>query len=418
MHPDGHSHSWLLRALRYAWASPTTALGVLIALLAVLTGGRWHVRDGAIEASGGVLRRLLRSAIPLEGGARALTLGHVVLARTDPDLDATRAHERVHVRQSERWGPLFIPAYLSSSAWAAIRGRDAYRDNPFEREAYERCATGGSLAGRSNAGARHRGTGARLAPLAPYARALLDFHAGVQTATLTLRSSLGELDELPAALFFRRPADFFPFETYALELCRGRTLDAGAGTGIHSLELQARGMEVTALELLPELIEIQRGRGVRRWICADLKTWAGERYDTVLMLMNGIGPVGTLTGLDAFLVHAHRLVAPGGQVLVDSGEAIRCGKVDPRDAARWPPTDSGYPGEAWIELEYAGQWGAPFRELYVDMHTLAAHAERSSWNCDVVFEAEAGGYLARLTVADHPRSADGQALRGDVGPRA
>jgi hypothetical protein len=65
----------------------------------------------------------------------------VVLARTDPDLDATRAHERVHVRQCERWGPLFIPAYLSSSAWAAIRGEDAYRDNGFEREAYELCAT-------------------------------------------------------------------------------------------------------------------------------------------------------------------------------------------------------------------------------------------------------------------------------------
>lgn len=122
-----------------------------MALLAVLSGGRLHLRRGAIEASGGLLPRLLRVAVPIAGGARALTLGHVVLARTDSDLDATRAHERVHVRQCERWGPLFIPAYLSSSAWAGIRGRDAYRDNGFEREAYERCAGGRDAPDRETA---------------------------------------------------------------------------------------------------------------------------------------------------------------------------------------------------------------------------------------------------------------------------
>ncbi len=237
----------------------------------------------------------------------------------------------------------------------------------------------------------------QLPALAPYALALSDYHAGFETATLTLRSSLGEMDELRAALFFRGPADFFPFEAYALDLCRGRTLDVGAGTGIHSLDLQARGIDVTALEILPELIEIQRALGVRRRVQADFKTWADDRFDTVLMLMNGIGPVGTLDGLDGFFAHAHGLVEPGGQLLVDSGEAIVVGEPDPRDAARWPATDAGYAGEAWIELEYHERRGAPFRELYVDMSTLAAHAARADWSCDVVFEGEEGGYLARLT---------------------
>ncbi len=240
-------------------------------------------------------------------------------------------------------------------------------------------------------------TGRRLPALAPAARALSAFHAGDETAALTLRSSLGESDAIPVALFFREEADFFPFEIYALELCRGRTLDVGAGTGVHSLELQARGFEVTAIEILPELVDIQRDRGVRRRVCSDFTRWADERFDTVLMLMNGIGPVGTLDGLDRYLAHAHRLVSPGGQLLVDSGEAIVVGEVDPADAARWPPTDAGYVGEAWIELEYGGEWGTPFRELYVDMATLGASAKRASWSCDIVFESEAGGYLARLT---------------------
>lgn len=137
MRPGDQQRSWLARSLRYAWASPNTALGAVFALLAVLTGGRLYLRAGALEASGGLLPFLLRAAVPIRGGARALTLGHVVLGRTEADLERTRAHERVHVRQCERWGPLFLPAYLSSSAWAAIRGRGAYRGNRFEREAYE-----------------------------------------------------------------------------------------------------------------------------------------------------------------------------------------------------------------------------------------------------------------------------------------
>jgi hypothetical protein len=79
---------------------------------------------------------LLEHATVLEGGALALTLGEVVLARTEAAHDLTRKHERVHVRQARRWGPLFIPAYLGASAWMWWRGRDAYRENPFEVEAY------------------------------------------------------------------------------------------------------------------------------------------------------------------------------------------------------------------------------------------------------------------------------------------
>ena len=67
-----------------------------------------------------------------------MTLGHVVLGADQPSLDRTRDHERVHVRQAERWGPAFIPAYLLASIIAWMRGLDPYLDNPFEREAFGR----------------------------------------------------------------------------------------------------------------------------------------------------------------------------------------------------------------------------------------------------------------------------------------
>ena len=124
------------RWLRYLWAGPTTLPGLAIVGLTLVTGGRAIIYDGVVEAWGGAASWLLRHAVPLPGGAAAMTLGHVVLARDIDCLVRTRAHERVHVRQAERWGPLFLPAYALASAWAALRGKHFYRDNAFEREAY------------------------------------------------------------------------------------------------------------------------------------------------------------------------------------------------------------------------------------------------------------------------------------------
>lgn len=120
--------------LCYAWAAPCTVVGLALASLA-LPGGRLTLVEGIVEADGPLLRWALTHAVPLPGGAAAMTFGHVVVGRDRRALDATRAHERVHVRQYERWGPFFLPAYLLASAWAFLCGRDAYCDNVFEREA-------------------------------------------------------------------------------------------------------------------------------------------------------------------------------------------------------------------------------------------------------------------------------------------
>jgi len=64
-----------------------------------------------------------------------VALGHAILARDQAALDRHREHELVHVRQAERWGPLFLPAYLLASGWQLVCGRHPYRDNPFEAEA-------------------------------------------------------------------------------------------------------------------------------------------------------------------------------------------------------------------------------------------------------------------------------------------
>ena len=134
--PGGRPAKGPWRPLALLWAGAGTLVGLALALLARVGGGRVRGRDGVLEAHGGLLVPLLRR---LGGRARvveALTLGHVVLAPDAARLAEHRAHERVHVRQWERWGPLFPFAYLALALWARAHGRDGYRANRFEREAW------------------------------------------------------------------------------------------------------------------------------------------------------------------------------------------------------------------------------------------------------------------------------------------
>ena len=122
--------------LRYAWASPATAVGLCAALVARAGGATVHRVDGVLEVAGGSVGRALSRLGPRFGFC-AITLGHVIVGTDHRVLALCRAHEQVHVRQYERWGVLFFPLYAASSLWQAARGRRPYRDNHFERQARE-----------------------------------------------------------------------------------------------------------------------------------------------------------------------------------------------------------------------------------------------------------------------------------------
>jgi hypothetical protein len=125
----------LARALKYAWAAPYTALGLLLGLFCLLLGGTWRRKLGALEFAGGALGRGI-GRLPQPVRFSAMTLGHVIIGVDHAALAQLRRHEHVHVRQYERWGPLFLPAYLLSSLLQLLRGRNPYRENHFERQAY------------------------------------------------------------------------------------------------------------------------------------------------------------------------------------------------------------------------------------------------------------------------------------------
>ena len=222
---------------------------------------------------------------------------------------------------------------------------------------------------------------------APHGAALRDFFAGRTDAEVIVRGEDGEEERTPARVFFRTPEEFSPLDEAALDLCRDRVLDVGAGAGCHSLVLQARGLAVTALDVALEAVEVMRQRGVLDARCGDIFSFSGERFDTLLILMNGIGLVGTLEGLDRFLRGVPRLLTENGQILLDSFDP---GAPDPGRPGR-------YVGEMRFQLEYQGVRGAFYEFVFLDFETLREHAEAAHWCCESIWQEDEGHYLARLT---------------------
>jgi hypothetical protein len=122
----------VVKVLLIAWTFPNTVLGILIGGLGIVTGGKFQIIGGCLEFHGGIIKSILS-----KNRIAAMTLGHTIIGQTPEEMRIVRKHEQAHVRQYERWGPFFIPAYLLCSLYLIIRGREYYRNNPFEIEAYE-----------------------------------------------------------------------------------------------------------------------------------------------------------------------------------------------------------------------------------------------------------------------------------------
>ncbi len=232
--------------------------------------------------------------------------------------------------------------------------------------------------------------------MTPFEAALAAYHAGDEEACFIIHRDDGLEEAVPLHGFFEAH-EFLRLDERALELCRGEVLDVGAAAGRHSLALQRRGLEVWSLDILPEAVRILAARGARRPILADIFQWQERPFDTVLMLMNGIGLVGTPERLDEFLAHARKLVKPGGQILCDSYD-VRVTKDPDHVTYRERNQELGRAmGQQWLQIEFEKQKTAPFPWLHLDFESLTRHGAQAGWGCEQLGAELDGRYLARLT---------------------
>lgn len=228
----------------------------------------------------------------------------------------------------------------------------------------------------------------------PMGLAIAEYFKNGRAKKLRLFSPMFYEDEFPVATLFREYKDMPVLEQQAIDMATGRILDAGAGAGCHTLELQRRGANVTAIDISPASVDTMRQRGVAHVLLQDFYDVI-EQYDTILMLMNGIGIVGRLDGMDRFFEQIDRILAPGGKVLFDSSDI--CYVFEGEDGIIELPATPDYYGEIEYQMQYGQVKGEPFNWLYVDSDTMAEIAEAHGYNFMIVKQGEHYDYLAALT---------------------
>ena len=224
-----------------------------------------------------------------------------------------------------------------------------------------------------------------------YGKALVDQFLGKRKSKLWLYNSYGHPEDMPVDIFFRPEVDMPEMEIIALDLCRGKTLDIGAGVGSHALILQSKGIDVTALEISTKACEIMKHRGVKKVINTDILQYNSEKYDTIVLLMNGIGLCEDIPGLHYFLDYIKKLLAPGAQLIFDSSDIAYLYKPDDF-------ISTNYYGEISYQYEYQKIKGNWFKWLYVDFDTLKAIAEKGGWECEMIYEDDMDQYLVRMVL--------------------
>jgi len=229
-----------------------------------------------------------------------------------------------------------------------------------------------------------------------FGKALLDFQSGNYSEDITTYSSLDEKDTIPVPYLFRDYKNMPLLEQKALELCHGKVIDIGCGAGGHSLHLQEEGFDVTALDQSSGAIAVCRQRGLKKVFQADIMNYSDEKFDTLLMLMNGIGIVGNLEGLDAFLQHAEKLLKPNGCILLDSSDIVYMFETE--EGNHCLPENKEYYGEVEFTMAYQGEKSIAFDWLYVDFDTLTFAAKKNGYVCEMLSEGEHYDYLAKLCI--------------------
>lgn len=197
--------------------------------------------------------------------------------------------------------------------------------------------------------------------------------------------------EVPIGIFFREEEEMPAMERKALELCRGRILDVGAGAGCHSLPLQTRGQDATALDYSPLSAALMTERGVNKVICEDFYALQEGDFDTLLLMWNGIGMTGTIAGFRKFLAKARNLLRPGGQIIFDSTD---CAYIFQEK----PSLDAPYYGESRSQYEYKDQLGGWFGWLFIDRETLRKIAAEEGWEIEIMAEGKIGEWLGQYLV--------------------
>lgn len=228
----------------------------------------------------------------------------------------------------------------------------------------------------------------------PLGQAILDFSSNNFEPEIIVSSDLCDDDVIPVPYLFRTYAEMPKLEQVALNAVKGKTLDIGAAAGCHAKFLVDQGVDVTCIDTSKGAVKYLKENGFNA-IEGDILNYTEAKYDTLLILMNGLGLAGSLNNLQPFLDHCKSLLAEGGQIICDSTDIIYL--YEDEDGGLWLDLNAEYYGNFKFQMKYKSQATEWFDWLYIDLEKLEQYTAKSGLNLEVLYE-EDYHYLVRLTL--------------------
>ena len=222
-----------------------------------------------------------------------------------------------------------------------------------------------------------------------FGKAILDFQTNNSPKDIITETNISDADEMSVAYLFRDYNEMPKLEQKALQLAKGKVLDVGCGAGSHSLHLQEKGFEVTSIDISENAIKACQLRGLKNAKVQNILDLENEKFDTILLLMNGTGIFQTISEGSKYLQKLKSLLNPNGQILIDSSDIIYMFDEDE------VPTDNYY-GELTFTISYKNETENPFPWLYLDYPLLEKLALENGLKCELIENGEHYDYLARL----------------------
>lgn len=228
----------------------------------------------------------------------------------------------------------------------------------------------------------------------PFGDAINDFYNKGKAPDLKVSSNYTRGEKISPSWFFRTENEMPVIEKTALRQCKGKVLDVGSAAGCHSIILQKKGYNVTALEKSERAVDVMKKRGIQKTICTDIKTFSGSNFDTILLLMNGAGIGETVSGLEQLLCHLKNLLTEKGQILMDSSDIKYLFRE--KDGSTWVDiANDSYYGEMEYKVKYKNSL-SEFKWLFIDFEKLELLAENCGLICTLVEAGIHHDYLAQL----------------------
>ena len=220
----------------------------------------------------------------------------------------------------------------------------------------------------------------------PMGNAIYDYFCKGRAGRLRVFSPQFDEDEIPVETLFREYDEMPELERKALDMAVGKILDVGAGSGCHSVALLDMGKNVEAIDISPLSVKVMEESGVNARLANLFDPSFIGGYDTILMLMNGSGIIGSLQNMEMFFTRMKELLNPGGCILMDSSDLKYL-----------------FEDEDGSEIEFSMQYkqikGEQFKWLYIDYETLNFYASQYGFKTELIYSGDHYDYLAKLTIA-------------------